>query len=121
MGAFVKWESVLANEDLYEEGEFVSNYTGFTRDEIYPLAIRFFFEGGYESAVFPFIPRPPRPDEIEELGVDFPEDTNTESITAIVPDCKEIGRDKRWQFENTAQLIGTCLPPSTPRIVTGKL
>jgi len=117
MGAFVKWESVLANEDLYEEGEFVSNYTGFTRDEVYPLAIRFFFDGGYESAVFPFIPRPPRPDEIEELdapGSTFVTDTNNESITDIVPDCKETGRNKRWQFENTAQVIGTCSPPATP-------
>jgi hypothetical protein len=117
MGAFVKWESVLANEDLYENGEFVSNFVGFTRDEIVPLAIRFYFDGGYESAVFPFIPRPPRAEEIEELdapGSTFVTDTNNSSINDVVPDCQEIGRNKRWQFENTAQVIGSCLPPSTP-------
>lgn len=109
MGAFVRWSTVQANEDLYENGVNISNYQGYMRDEVVPLSIKFFGDGGYELPLFPFIPRPPRPDEIEILGsAEFPADENTDSVLDNNPECSENNRNQRWQFENTAQILGRC-------------
>jgi len=112
MGGFVTWSTMRAEEGLYKNGVYVSNYKGYMRDETYPLAIKFFSDGGYTTPLFPFVPRPPKASEIATLGTpDFPEDLNTESIIKFSPDCFELGRDKRWQFENTATEEGLCPIP----------
>lgn len=114
LGSFVRWSTVQANEDIYENGVYVSNYLSFMRDEVYPLGIKLYGEGGYESPLFPLIPRPPRPDEIEVLGSeDFPTNDNTNSVLANNPQCTENNRNQRWQFENTAQILGRCEIEST--------
>jgi hypothetical protein len=114
LGSFVKWSTVMAEEDIYKDGALVSNYTGYMRDEVYPLAIKFFLDGGYETPAFPFIPRPPFDSEIDELNDEYPSDTNNESVLEYNPDCTGNERNKRWQFENTAQILGDCLVPENP-------
>ena len=114
LGSMVKWSTVQAEEDIYKDGAHVSNYLSYMRDEVVPLSIRFFKDGGYETATFPFIPRPPKTEEIEVLGVDYAEDDNNASILEYNPDCNGNERDKRWQFENTAEILGNCVVPAGP-------
>lgn len=118
MGAFVKWQTVIADEDLYQDGVAVAKYKGYMRDEVYPLSIKFFMEGGYESPNFVFIPRPPKASEIQLMDTG---DLNYQSVVDSAPDCAEIGRDKVWQFENTAdpESIDLCLMPSSPGVEEG--
>jgi hypothetical protein len=118
MGAFVKWQTVLADENLYEDGVACAKYKAYMRDEVYPLSIKFFMEGGYESPNFVFIPRPPYAPEIAIIS---PSDLNYQSVVEAAPDCAEIGRDKVWQFENTADIdsVDRCLLPSTPGVDEG--
>lgn len=105
LGSFVKWNTIQATEDLYENGIFVAKYTGYMRDEVYPLSIKFYSLGGYESPNFVFIARPPKALEIEVLdaeGSTFTTNTGVTSILDNAPLCSGDIRDKRWQFENTA-------------------
>lgn len=112
LGGFVNWSTVMADEDLYKDGANVSNYTGFMRDEVVPLSIRFYIEGGYVTPNFTFIPRPPYDSEVEVLGSGFTADRNTDSILdPTAGTCITNNRDKRWQFENTATDIGECFVP----------
>lgn len=113
MGSLVKWSTVQAPEDLYDDGSNVSNYTGYMRDEVVPLSIQFFMDGGYESPVFPFIPRPAKGGEKDVLdSAEFPTNTNTDSVLDSYGDCSELARNERWQFENTAEVIGDCVLPA---------
>lgn len=115
MGSLVKWSTVRATEDLYEDGTNVSNYTSYMRDEIVPLSVQFYMDGGYESPVFKLIPRPARAGEKDILGsVEFPKNINTDSVLESLDNCDEILRQERWQFENTAEVIGPCVVASTP-------
>lgn len=114
LGSMVKWATVIAEEDLYENGANVSKYRGHMRDEVVPCSIKFFFDGGYETPLFTFIPRPPLPSEVEELNAGYPEDSNNQSILEYNPDCTGNDRNKRWQFENTAQILGDCTVPANP-------
>jgi len=114
LGSFVKWSTVMAEEDIYENGALVSNFKGYMRDEVYPLGIKFFLDGGYETPVFHFVPRPPTDFEIEELGIDYDEDDNNQSILEYNPDCTGNDRKFRWQYENTASILGDCLVPANP-------
>ena len=118
MGAFVKWQTVIADETLYEDGVACAKYRGYMRDEVYPLSIKFFMEGGYESPNFVFIPRPPYAPEVAPINTS---DLNYQSVVEAAPDCAEIGRDKVWQFENTADIdfVDRCLLPATPGIEEG--
>jgi hypothetical protein len=114
MGAFVKWSTIQANEDLYENGDNVAKYRGYMRDEVVPCSIKFILDGGYETPNFVFIPRPPLDSEIEELGAGYDEDLNNQSVLEYNPDCTGNDRNKRWQFENTAQIIDRCTVPENP-------
>lgn len=111
LGSMVKWSTVQANEDIYKNGAHVSNYLSYMRDEVVPLSIKFYENGGYETANFPFIARPPKDVEIEELNVEYAEDLNNQSVLINAPDCSGNIRNKRWQFENTAEKIDDCLVP----------
>lgn len=113
MGAHVKWQTVKADEDLYKRGDAVSNYIGYMRDEVEPLSIRFLSDGGYKSPNFFFIPRPPKVFELDVLGEDFEETVNETSILEFSPDCSANNRNRRWQFENTASVLGECVVPAT--------
>ena len=109
MGGFVKWATAASAERLYADGVNVSKYTGYMRDEVVPLSIKFYMDGGYETPNFPFIPRPPKQSEIEDLidneGNIITPNKNISSIIEYDPSCVDTGRTKRWQFENTADSI----------------
>lgn len=112
MGAMARWASYQANEDLYEDGVAVANYASAMRDEVYPYGIMFRLAGGYETPLFPLIARPPKPEEIQELGTaDFPANTETDSVLEYNPECFENNRKHRWQFENTASETDSCVIP----------
>ncbi len=115
MGAFGRWVTVQANENIYQDGALISNFMGYMRDEVVPFGIVFYGDGGYESALHPFIPRPAFNFELDILGTpDFPEDTNTNSVLQNNPDCFSNLRDRRWQFENTATVFDDfCQVPAT--------
>lgn len=108
MGGFVKWNTVVATEDLYKDGVNSSKYAHFMRDEVYPLSIKFFMDGGHELPNFTFIPRPPTAEELTEYidaeGNVIGDNVNVESITEYYPECSEENRRFKWQFENTATI-----------------
>ena len=114
MGSLGRWMTVQARENLYEDGVFVSNYQSAMRDEVYPYALKFFIDGGYETFLFPLVPRPATEQEMQVLGSpSFPNNTNTTSVLENNPDCSVDLRDKRWQFENTATIEdGICEVPA---------
>jgi len=112
MGAYAKWTSYIAKENLYEDGSNVSNYTGYMRDEVYPYGIKFFMKGGYETPLFPLIPRPPKDFEIVTATPLITDDTG---ILTLNKECTDLERDKLWQYANTATKDDDIctLPPGT--------
>lgn len=107
LGAFVKWQTVEAKEDLYSRGESAALYRGYFRDEVYPLSWRFRTNKGYISANFPLVARPAtiyRDEEsnevIDELAV--VDNQDSKSVNELSPDCSTEDRNKHWQFYNTA-------------------
>lgn len=103
MGGFLRWQTSLATEDLYKNGISSSLYKSYMRDEVVPFSIRFHSNNGYQTPVFPFISRPAKSDELQEVS-----NEDTDSIYEFVPDCGETDRSKRWQFYNTASVLGVC-------------
>lgn len=114
MGSLARWMTVMAKENLYEDGVFIATHKSYLRDEVYPYGIKFFIDGGYETPLFPFIPRPPKAFELDLLGTPaFPGNTNTESVLENNKECSEDLRNRRWQFENTAtKEDGICTVPT---------
>jgi hypothetical protein len=109
LGSLARWTTHLAKEDLYENGINVSNYLQYMRDEVYPFSVRFIMGGGHELPLFPFIARPPKDFEVDVLGTDeYAANDATNSILINNPECFGNTRDKRWQFENTAEEEGFC-------------
>lgn len=113
LGGFARWSTYMARETLYQEAEGVAKYKGYMRDEVYPYAIRLFSKGGFETAVFPLIARPPRDFELDLLGGDdYESNDETDSVLEFNRECGENARIYRWQFENTAEETDDCLIPS---------
>ena len=115
MGSMVKWAAYQTKEDAYENGAIVANYTGFMRDESYPLSIKFIRDGGGETPLMPFVARPPRADELVEYvdatGNVLQGGANVQSIMDT-PSCQE-NRRYKWQYENTATVDeGVCTVPA---------
>jgi len=108
MGFAARWGTVLAKERLYRDGSSVSNYKGYMRDEVVPYGIVFQFDGGWRSALFPIIPRPPLDSEIATM----PDDTNKLSIDEYIDECSDNPRTQVWQYLNTGTVIGEC--PGSP-------
>jgi hypothetical protein len=112
LGAFVRWQTVEAKEDLYERGEASSLFKGYYRDEVYPLSWRIKTNTGYVSANFPFISRP----ATEFIGEDQKvvnenaviENLDTKSVNTLNPNCSQEERNKYWQFYNTAHDVERC-------------
>jgi phosphoribosyl-AMP cyclohydrolase len=112
MGQFLQWQTHIAPESLYENGVIGAQYVGYNRDEVVPFSIRFLLEGGYETALFPFIARVPNTFDLDELVEDIDgvptandlEDTGSDvqSILDNILDCNTTDRRKRWQYYNTA-------------------
>lgn len=110
LGAFLKWQSTVAREDLYKSAIATSKYKGYSRDEVQPFAIRFYDTTGDYTANFPLVARPATEYELEDLtdGSGDTEDLNLKSIWANSPNCTASDRNKRWQVYNTAVKEGVC-------------
>lgn len=104
MGSFLRWQTHIAKENLYEDGVAASLYKGYHRDEVYPFSIRFTLDGGYTTSVFPLIGRPATSTDKEVL----PDNQDKNSIQYINDSCIDSGITERWQLYNTASPIGVC-------------
>jgi len=112
MGGFVKWQTHLTMEDLYEDGVNVSKYKGYMRDEVYPFAISFLTNTGYTTARFPLISRPATDTDLQVVtGRDI------NSINANINNCESGLRNKRWQIYNTATEEGQCQVNTLPTTI----
>jgi hypothetical protein len=111
MGEAIEWQTYIAPENLYEDGVATSLYKGFNRDEVVPFGIKFLFDGGYETSVFPFIARQAESSdltpvaELNEEGdyVAIDGNKDVESILANKSNCQTTDRTKKWQYYNTAE------------------
>jgi hypothetical protein len=97
MGEFFQWQTHIAPENIYENGVLASKFTGYQRDEVYPLGIRFLLDGGMVTPTYPLVGRQLREDEDEII-----ENADSQSIADNKTACISNGRDKRWQLYNTA-------------------
>lgn len=117
LGQFLKWQTTIAKEDLYEDGVLGYKNRGYNRDEIVPFSIRFLLDGGYETAIYPFIGRVPfaqdplYPDNaydfevLVEGGVPVEGQEENSDIKSILENkisCNSTQRVYRWQYYNTA-------------------
>lgn len=115
MGQFLKWQTVIAKEDLYDDGVLGSKFKGWNRDEVVPFSIRFLLDGGYETPLFPFIGRTPtlqdpkNPDnayDFEQVVTSGqakdPDNKDIVSILSNKTSCGSTDRIYRWQYYNTA-------------------
>ena len=110
MGEFFQWQTHIAPENIYENGVLASKFTGYQRDEVYPLGIRFLLDGGIVTPTYPLVGRQLRkdiegvPDEDEVI-----DNADSQSIADNKTACISNGRDKRWQLYNTATVdAGFC-------------
>jgi hypothetical protein len=112
LGTFMKWQTHIAPENLYENGVNTSKYLGVPRDEVVPYSIRFLLEGGYKTALFPLISRPITEEEntplVDEEGVPIDENADVSSLIDTTGNCNSTNRTKLWQFYNTAEEEGQC-------------
>ena len=106
MGSFLRWQTVEAMENLYEDGVNDSLYTGYMRDEVYPFSIRFSTNEGYRTAIFPLVGRPGTVSEWEDVSNNSNKDVA--SIKGGMGDCSESERKYRWQYYNTGSVIDSC-------------
>jgi hypothetical protein len=97
MGEFFQWQTHIAPENIYENGVLASKFTGYQRDEVYPLGIRFLLDGGMVTPTYPLVGRQLRTGE--EAVID---NADSQSIADNKTACITNGRDKRWQLYNTA-------------------
>lgn len=117
LGQFLKWQTTIGKEDLYDDGVLGYQNRGYNRDEVVPFSIRFLLDGGYETAIYPFISRVPKPQDplfpdnaydFEELvsgGIpteDYEENRDINSILQNKIACGSTERVYRWQYYNTA-------------------
>lgn len=105
LGTFVKWQTVEATENLYADGVNSSMYKTFMRDEVHPLGIKFTTNTGYKTALFPLIARPPLSPELTDVTVNPGSDVKSLLENNTV--CSMTERKYRWQFYNTAKVLGS--------------
>lgn len=111
MGSFLKWQTSVGKESLYESSDDVSLSKGYMRDETYPFSIRFTFDTGYKTALFPFIGRPADNFQYHDGNLYYekenaPDSEDTQSIRAHNTAYADEERTKFWQFYNTASREG---------------
>ena len=104
LGEFVQWSTTSAKEDLYADGVANSLYSGYMRDETYPISLQLITSSGYKTTNFPLIGRKATPLDLEQVK----NTTSYKSVNKYSPNCSTIDREKRWQFFNTASVIGEC-------------
>ena len=100
IGAFVQWQSHIATENLYKDGVNAAKFRQFTRDENYPLALRFIEDGEY-SPTFPMIGRRAGDFDLQKI-----DNKDSDSINKSGSTCSSSKLDTRWQLYNTAEELG---------------
>lgn len=112
LGHFLKWQTHIAPENLYEDGINASKFLSINRGEVVPYAIRFLLDGGYKTAVFPLIGRKATEAELATVvAEDFTaigDNKDVDSILQNLNSCNITDRTKRWQYYNDASFEGTC-------------
>ncbi len=109
----LEWQTTASKADLYKSAIATSKYKGYSRDEVQPFGLRFFYKDGDYSAVFPMVGRPALEEDITEVS-----DINFESIDANTPNCAVNERNKKWQIFNTAEIKETCSEIDTGTEIT---
>lgn len=105
LGEFLQWQTHVAKEGLYENGVLASKYKGYNRDEVVPVGIRFFLDGGQVTPNYPLIGRQLIKNVEGRLDDDEIVDTiDSQSLNANTTACIDVERDKRWQIYNTASV-----------------
>jgi hypothetical protein len=104
LGCLMRWQTVVAGEELYRDGAATAKYRGYMRDEVYPFGIRFVTDTGYRTAVFPLAGRPMLEGEGDDVSGS--ESADVRSVLENAPACAANGRKYRWQFYNTAKREG---------------
>lgn len=120
LGAFLKWQTHVAKESLYKNGDFVSNYRGYYRDETYAKSIRFLLDGDY-SPNYLLVGRPLKNSEKTAAGLPIPLDVTGKTYKSInnldnlgnitsnnINGCADIDIVKKWQVFNTATVDDNC-------------
>lgn len=100
IGTYLQWQSHVATENLYKDGAKAAKYKQFTRDETYPLALRFLQDGEY-TFTFPLIGRAPTQNDLDIIDNEDSQSINKQGST-----CSTEVLDKRWQLYNTAERTG---------------
>jgi len=112
LGNFLKWQSHIAPENLYEDGINSSKFLGYNRGEVVPFGIRFLLDGGYKTAVFPLIGRKATDAELVSVVAEdltaIGDNKDVDSILKNINSCNTTDRTKRWQYYNDASFEGTC-------------
>lgn len=139
MGPFVKWTTLITNENAYKDPVFSQNFRSYMRDEVYPLSITFGYDDGTESNDFILINRKPFSNsDYQSLGItsgSYPDllqvvttppnpkpsdwqpttttpasgDKNVKSLLKTNLACFDTDRIYRWQYYNTALNLGPSL------------
>ena len=121
LGSHLKWQSFIAPEDFYQDGVASAKYLGINRDEVVPYSIRFLLDGGFKTAIFPFIGRPVNEEEsvslFNEDGELIESNKDVESILANKNQCQTTDRTKYWQYYNTAIEEGRCFSEDVEKII----
>lgn len=112
MGQFLKWQTHIAPEDLYQDGVNVSKFTGYNRDETVPFGIRFYGKNGNRTSLFNLVGRTPTEFDLQAP----PSNNDLKSIKANLASCVDKTRDQRWKLYNDSTVEGTC--PSALNIPT---
>lgn len=103
MGSLSNWVTVEATEKFYADGINSANSKTSIRDETYAKSIRFLTNTGYVTPKYPLIGRPIYEDENLEKDKGSIE---YKSIQQGNVTCDLAGREKVWQYENTAENLG---------------
>jgi hypothetical protein len=124
LGQFIKWQSSIAPEDLYEDGVSSALYQGYNREEVVPIGIRFYGEEGYKTSIFPLIGRQPTIRPLSDISTETKYDYDVvlagnkdyDSISGGTQSCTTNERTQRWQIYNDSNVEGLC--PATEGIET---
>lgn len=116
LGSFLYWQSSKAKESLYMDGVAVAKYSSNMREEVYPYAIRFLTKEGFQTAIFPLVPRPAIDNELDDVYANgnAAEKRNVNAALNYSPNCSDVDRRYRWQFFNTAKMLGNITAGTTP-------
>lgn len=110
--SLAEWQTVIAGENLYENGVLGSNYGTYRRDEVQPFSLRLLNKDGSKSTPFPMVSRPEKSGDRDLVSEDILNefsglDCQKDIVDPLDP-TKTKGRKEKWQYYNTATIGGQC-------------